>query len=144
MSLPFTVALALVLANERGPGAPLSVDDYQARLGDAAVRRIARATECRVDAAVEAMTTDEVVPARVTVRLRDGSERVAAVGRPLGAPGRPLAFDDAIRLFRAAGAGFLEAGSLDAVVDAVDRFAVSGSPREVAASFSAVAAGSAR
>ena len=144
MSLPFTVALALVLAHERGADLPLSVDDYQARLTDRDVRRISAATDCRIDAGVEAMTTDEVVPARVTVRLRDGSERVASVDRALGAPGRPIDFDEAARLLRAAADGFIEPAALDAVVDAVARLPEDGTAHQIAGSFALGAAGAAR
>src|SRR5581483_2479351 len=73
MSLPFTLGLAVVLAHQRGPAEPLSVDAYREHIDDREVRRLALAALCPVDAGIDAATTDELVPARVTVRLRDGS-----------------------------------------------------------------------
>jgi 2-methylcitrate dehydratase PrpD len=114
------------------------VDDYQARIDDPRVRRLARLVECTVDAAIDAATTEEVVPARVTLRFRDGSSATAAVDAPPGAPGRPLSAQRAAQLFHAATDGLIPAPSIDATITAVADLGGTSTIRDVAGSFTAV------
>jgi 2-methylcitrate dehydratase PrpD len=138
MSLPFTAALALVLAHERGTKNPLSVDDYQAHIDDAQVRRLAPLVACTVDAAIDAATTEEVVPARVTVRLRDGRSLTAAVAAPAGAPGRQLGAPRSAQLFRAATGGLIPAASIEATIAAVADLGGQTTIRDITALFTQV------
>lgn len=138
MSLPFTAALTVVLARERGVKRPLSVDDYQEHLGDSRVRRLARCTTCRIDPGIDAATTEEVVPAHVTVRLRDGRAFTASVACPLGAPGRPLSAQRASELFSAAADGLLPRTAIQATIAAVAGLGHATTLRDVTAHFSRV------
>ncbi len=125
MSLPFTVGLALVLAHQRGADRPLSVEDYRARLEDPQVRRLAAATVCRVDAAIDAATTDELVPARVVLRLADGTERAGSVDRPLGSPGEPLNARQRAVLFRSSVEDLVSTEAADKTASEVEHLEMS-------------------
>jgi len=45
---------------------------------------------------VEAATTAEAVPARITITMRDGTQHSAFVAAPKGSPSRPFTHDDHI------------------------------------------------
>jgi 2-methylcitrate dehydratase PrpD len=120
LSLPFTVGLAFTLGQRRGGELPLTVDDYRTWLDDAGVRRLARVTECRVDDEIDAGTTDECVPARISVTLADGSAQIGFIERPLGAPGRPLSPAQRDSLFSASLEGIASAAVAKGITEAVE------------------------
>jgi 2-methylcitrate dehydratase PrpD len=138
MSLPFTAGLTVVLARERGVQRPLSVEDYREHLDDPRVRRIAQRTTCRIDPDIDAATTDEVVPARVTVRLRNGNAYSESVECPPGAPGRPLSTERAAQLFSAAAGSLLPSVEIGATIAAVAGLGNTTTIRDVIAPFSRV------
>lgn len=92
LSVPFSVAVALTLGRARGPDAALRREDYEAALAAQEVRALSARVRCTVDPDVEAATTAEEVPARVTVGCTDGRELVERVAHPRGSPHRPTAW----------------------------------------------------
>jgi len=101
MSVPFAVAMALVLTPGREWPPVLTLDDFEQSLNDTRVRGLSRRTVCVRDAEIELATTTEYVPARVTLQLADGARREHAVWLPPGSPERPLAADEISARFRA-------------------------------------------
>jgi len=101
MSVPFAVAMALILTPGREWPPVLTLDDFEQSLNDTRVRELSRRTVCVRDAEIERATTTEYVPARVTLQLADGARREHAVWLPPGSPGRPLAADEISARFRA-------------------------------------------
>jgi 2-methylcitrate dehydratase PrpD len=102
MSLPFAVALAAVLAPERGVEHTLTVQDFAGHLDDAEVRRLAATAVCEIDDEVEALTTEESVPGKVALHLAGGQVLRRVIEQPLGSPGRPLTPEQWQDLFRRA------------------------------------------
>lgn len=113
LSVPFAVAMALALAPARGWPPTLTLDDFAESVKNENIRSLARQTRCVVDDKIDRATTTEYVPARVTLKLRDGrlAERTVAV--PTGSPGRPMSFDELGLRFRAAAAGHLRSEEID-------------------------------
>ncbi len=100
MSLPHSAALAAALAASADEGFALSVVDYEKSLADPRVKAIEARVRCEVDHEVEAATTAEAVPARVTVTLRDGTTHSTFVPAPKGSPSRPFTHADHLARFR--------------------------------------------
>lgn len=100
MSLPFSVALAVLKARDAGPGFVLDVADFERGLSDAAVQAMEDQVRWEVDPEVEAATTAESVAAKVVIRLRSGSEHSTFVLAPKGSPSRPLAHEEHVQRFR--------------------------------------------
>jgi 2-methylcitrate dehydratase PrpD len=96
MSLPFSVAIAFVRGD---PDLLLGVDEYEWGIRDAAVRALAARVRCEVDPEVEAATTAESVPARISVRLVSGAKRSIYVEAPPGSPSRPFSRHDHVARF---------------------------------------------
>jgi 2-methylcitrate dehydratase PrpD len=71
---------------------------------------------CAVDPEVEAATTAESVPARVTVTMKDGTKQSTFVSAPKGSPSRPFTHDDHVARFRRALEKRLSARSCDEIV----------------------------
>lgn len=99
MSLPFTVALACARAAHAGPGFSITVEDYQRALADEAIMALAGRVECQVEEAMNAITTAESVPARLTLTLASGEELGTYVEAPLGSPSRPFTHADHLARF---------------------------------------------
>jgi 2-methylcitrate dehydratase PrpD len=100
MSLPHSAALAVAMAGTASDGFALSVTDYERSLHDPQVKRIEALVRCEVDPEVEAATTAEAVPARVTIGLKDGTKHTAFVRAPKGSPSRPFTHEDHVARFR--------------------------------------------
>lgn len=100
MSAPFSVALASARAEQAAPGFTLTIDDYEAGLADPVVVGLLGRIKCVVDPEVEAATTAESVPAKITLRLASGREHSVFVGAPKGSPSRPYTLDDHVARFR--------------------------------------------
>jgi 2-methylcitrate dehydratase PrpD len=100
MSLPFTLALAVTLARKSEDGFALSIRDYEASMHSEAVSAIEDRVRCVVDAEVEAATTAESVPARVTLTLRSGATHASFIPAPKGSPSRPFTHADHVARFR--------------------------------------------
>jgi len=100
MSLPHSVALAVAMAACAEEGFALGVLDYEQSLDDPRVKQIEARVRCEVDPEVEAATTAQAVPARVTVTLKDASVHSVFVAAPKGSPSRPFAHDDHVARFR--------------------------------------------
>lgn len=98
LSLPFSVALAAVLADERGAGATLGVTDYLAALDDERVRRLAGVTVCRRDTEIERLSNAESVGSRVAIICADGRRMSRLVEAPPGSPRSPISRDGHDRL----------------------------------------------
>jgi 2-methylcitrate dehydratase PrpD len=101
MCLPFSVALAakVALAGDAVPA--LTVADYEAGLGDRALRELETRTTIALDDEVEAASNALSTAARVQVRLRDGRELAAFVAAPRGSAGNPLRPDEHAARFTA-------------------------------------------
>ena len=93
-------SLAAAMAASAEEGFALSVVDYERSLDDPRVKQIDARVRCEVDPEVEAATTVEAVPARVTVTLRDGTTHSRFVAAPKGSPSRPFAHEDHVTRFR--------------------------------------------
>jgi 2-methylcitrate dehydratase PrpD len=100
MSLPHSAALAVALAEIAEDGFALSVTDYESSLDDPRVKQIEAQVRCEVDPEVEAATTAQAVPARVTITMKDGTSHSTFVAAPKGSPSRPFTHDDHIARFR--------------------------------------------
>ena len=94
MSLPFTVALASARAAEAGAGFSLTVEDYQSGLADAAIMGLAGRVNCEIEEEMNALTTAEAVPARLTLTLASGEEHSIYVAAPMGSAARPFSHAD--------------------------------------------------
>ena len=99
MSLPFTVALACGRAAEAGPGFSLGVEDYQSGLADPAITELSGRVNCEVEEEMNALTTAEAVPARLTLTLASGEEHSIYVAAPMGSAARPFAHADHVARF---------------------------------------------
>jgi 2-methylcitrate dehydratase PrpD len=99
MSLPFTVALACASAAEAGPGFSLTIEDYESGLADTAITDLAGRVDCEVDEEMNAITTAEAVPARLTLTLTSSEEHSIYVAAPLGSPSRPFTHADHVARF---------------------------------------------
>ncbi len=123
MSLPHSAALAVAMAAGAAEGFALSVTDYESSLHDPQVKRIEELVRCEVDPEVEAATTAESVPARITVGLKDGTSRTTFVSAPKGSPSRPFTHDDHIARFRRELSRRLTEKSCDEIVDIAENLA---------------------
>jgi 2-methylcitrate dehydratase PrpD len=100
MSLPFSVALAADRAEGAGEGFALDVNHYEAGMQNAAVSELESRVRFEVTPEVEAATTPESVPARVTIKLKSGAEHTTFISAPKGSPSRPFSHDDHLARFR--------------------------------------------
>lgn len=114
LSTPFAAAMAVALAPRREGPLALSVDDFEQYLDDPAIRDLSARTRCVVDARVEALTTAEAVPARVTITMKDGSRVEQFVQHPKGCPQNPITADEVVQRFAAIAAPRFGAGPVDA------------------------------
>ena len=126
MSLPFTVALAVVIAARRGQSTALTVNDYLMAMEDPEVRRLASTADCQIDDEVEALTTARGVPCRLTLRTRDGRKLSRLTMAPQESREHPLAGKRrhdlvASALTECAGKAIDEAEDLIASAEAVEQ-----------------------
>jgi 2-methylcitrate dehydratase PrpD len=89
LSLPFSVALAVTVAETRGSDAVLTVWDYMHGLNDERVRELARLVDCKQDDSMEALSNAKGVGSRVTLSLDSGRILSKLVEVPPGAPSSP-------------------------------------------------------
>lgn len=99
MSLPFSAALALILADRAGDGFTLSVKDFESHLKDPALAAVEARIRCIVTPEVEAKTTAESVPARVTIKLKSGKTVTTFVPAFKGSPSNPFTHADHVARF---------------------------------------------
>ena len=123
MSLPHSAALAAALAPIAEVGFALSVTDYESSLHEPRVKRLEALVRCAVDPEVEAATTAESVPARVTIAMKDGTKHSTFVSAPKGSPSRPFTHDDHVARFRRELGNRLSARSCDEIVAIADNLA---------------------
>jgi 2-methylcitrate dehydratase PrpD len=123
MSLPHSVALAVAMAALAEDGLALSVTDYETSLDDPQVKLIEALVRCEVDPQVEAATTAEAVPARVTIAMRDGTKHSTFVSAPKGSPSRPFTHADHIGRFRRELSKRLTGETCDELVDIAENLA---------------------
>ena len=123
MSLPHSAALAVAMAGAAEDGFALSVTDYESSLHDPQVKRIEALVRCEIDPEVEAATTAQSVPARVTIRMQDGTRHSAFVSAPKGSPSRPFTHDDHVARFRRELSKRLTEKTCDEIVDIADNLA---------------------
>jgi 2-methylcitrate dehydratase PrpD len=90
MCLPFSVALASLVALAPGIGRDLTVADYETNLRNARLREIEDLTTIELDEEVETLSNALSTAARVGVRLRDGRALSILVPAPFGSPSRPF------------------------------------------------------
>jgi 2-methylcitrate dehydratase PrpD len=117
MSLPHSAALAVAMAGAAEDGFALSVTDYASSLHDPQVKLIEELVRCEVDPQVEAVTTAESVPARVTISMKDGTRHSTFVSAPKGSPSRPFTHDDHIARFRRELSKRLTGRACDEIID---------------------------
>jgi 2-methylcitrate dehydratase PrpD len=117
MSLPHSAALAVAMAGAAEDGFALSVTDYASSLHDPQVKLIEELVRYEVDPQVEAVTTAESVPARVTISMKDGTRHSTFVSAPKGSPSRPFTHDDHIARFRRELSKRLTGRACDEIID---------------------------
>jgi 2-methylcitrate dehydratase PrpD len=100
MSMPFSVALALTKLPKMEHSTVLSVGDYEDGLTNRSLRKLEDRVRWNIDTDVEAGTTPESVPAKVTVRLNNGTELSTFIAAPKGSPSRPLTHQEHVERFR--------------------------------------------
>lgn len=122
MSLPFTLAVVLVAAYDRGrPPTALVAADYEEYLADSRVRSLAQRVNCRVDDEVSRVTSElGYVPGEVCLTLRDGRQVTRSVPIPSGSVQRPIEPAEHRELFRAAVDGLIPDDAVRAVLESVD------------------------
>ena len=98
--VPGTAGLAVAMAHSAPDGFALSVTDYESSLHDPRVKQLEQLVRCEVHPEVEAATTAEAVPARVTVTMKDGTKHSTFVPAPKGSPSRPFTHADHVARFR--------------------------------------------
>jgi len=140
VSVPFGIAMAMLLGGSRGANAGMRPADYEAALKSPEVRGLSLRVRCVVDPEVEALTNTGVVPSRVTLKLRDGQEFVQWVEQPRGSPERRMTWDDLRDLFTDAVGEVLPSGAAQRVVglvDGLDRTDQTGTVRAIIAAYQA-------
>ena len=135
LSVPFSLAMALSLGRTRGARAAIRREDYEAALANAEVRALSSRVRCVVDPEIEAGTTSEEVPSRVTVKLRDGREFVARVPHPRGSPHLRMDWSDLRALFRDSVLGALPDDRIDRVANLVAALDSTTTVRELTSAF---------
>jgi 2-methylcitrate dehydratase PrpD len=123
MSLPHSAALAVAMARTAEDGFALGVSDYESSLHDPRVKEIEQRVRCEVDPEVEAATTAESVPARVTITMKDGTRHSAFVSAPTGSPSRPFTHGDHVARFRRELTKRLTEKTCDEIVDIAEHLA---------------------
>ncbi len=135
LSVPFSLAMTLVLGRARGPAAGVTPTDYDNLIADPAVRALSMRVRCVVDPQIEAKTNTEEVPSRVTLKLADGRTVEAKVDHPRGSPHRPMAWDDITALFRDTVAGDLPDAAIRKTIEVVAGLDGKSTAREITAAF---------
>ena len=135
LSVPFSLALALALGQERGATAALRREDYERGLATDAIRQLAQRVHCVVDPDIEAATNTEEVPARVTITLRDTRQYVERVPHPRGSPHRTMNWDELRDLFVDSVKDVLPRRQAGTVVELVQGLDAGTTVRQVVAAF---------
>jgi 2-methylcitrate dehydratase PrpD len=135
LSVPFSLAMALVLGRTRGAQAALRREDYESALASPAVRALSARVRCVLDPEVEAGTNTEEVPSRVSILLADGRAFVQRVAHPRGSPHRVMNWDELSALFRDTVADALAPAAALRVLDLVGRLDRDARVRDITAAF---------
>jgi 2-methylcitrate dehydratase PrpD len=135
LSVPFSLAMALVLGRSRGAQAALRREDYETALDDAKVCALSSRVRCVLDAEVEAGTNTEEVPARVSIKLADGRMFTEKVAHPRGSPHRRMSWDELSALFKDSVADALSEPALAKVLDLVAGLDRDSNVRDITATF---------
>ncbi len=107
MSVPFAVAMSLILTPQRPQPLLLTLEDFADSVRDEQIRALSLRTNCVLDADIERATTKEYVPARVKVSCVGGQTFEHMVPLPLGSPKRPITSAEIGARFRAVAAAAL-------------------------------------
>ena len=112
VSVPYCIAVAAVdRVLTQAQFAP-------ARVNDALVRQVLARTEVIPDAALDKLYPENF-PARVTIRMRDGTTHQETVMKPKGDPGNPLSPEEIAEKFRGNSVGMLGVAQTEALLMAV-------------------------
>lgn len=112
VSVPYCIAVAAVdKVLTQAQFAPARVDDPL-------VRQVLARTDVIPDAALDKLYPENF-PARVTIRMRDGTTHQETVMKPKGDPGNPLTPDEIADKFRANSVAVLGAAQTEALLMAV-------------------------
>jgi len=140
VSVPFGIAMTLLLGGSRGANAGMRPADFEAGLKSPDVCALAARVRCVVDPEVEALTDTGVVPSRVTLKLANGQQFVQWVEQPRGSPERRMTWDDLRHLFTDAVGEVLTEGAaprIVSLVDGLDRADQEGTVRRIIAAYQA-------
>lgn len=121
MSAPFAVAMTLAAANDDRTPLVFGIPDFEKALATPAIRALSLRTQCVVDEEIERWTTQEYVPARVTLTLRDGSSIDATIREPKGCPERPMSVEELIERFKVVVGELIPGDALDRWISSVMR-----------------------
>ena len=116
MSLPFSVAVAVRKVSRDPQSSVLDVSDFESALHDDVVRAIEERVRWTIDPEIEAATTPEAVPAKISLTLRSGREMRLFVDAPLGSPSRPVTYEQQLQRFREELGRRLSSEACDALV----------------------------
>lgn len=118
MSIPFAVAIALSVVPGRPGPAILTLEDFEDGVKDAEILDLCARAECVWDEKIEAGTSTEYVPARVTLKLKDGTTMETAVMQPTGCSDNPMGLEEICDRFRVVAAPRLTEGDLEQWLEA--------------------------
>lgn len=135
LSVPFSLAMALVLGSRRGRQAALRRSDYETALKSAEVQALSGRVRCVLDAEVEAGTNTEEVPSRVTIQLDNGKTFTAREAHPRGSPHRRMSWEELSALFRDTVADALPEETLKEILHLVAGLDQGTRPRDIMARF---------
>lgn len=135
LSVPFSLAMALVLGSRRGKQAALRRSDYETALKSPDVQALSGRVRCVLDAEVEAGTNTEEVPSRVTIQLDNGKTYTAREAHPRGSPHRRMSWEELSALFRDTVADALPEEALKEILHLVAGLDQGTRPRDIMSRF---------
>jgi 2-methylcitrate dehydratase PrpD len=122
MSIPFGAALTFQFAPDKPRPLVFDVDDFARGLETPAVVDLASRTTCVLDPDIEAGTTLEYVPSRITVTLKGGEKAEHRVMLPLGCHKRPMTFADVAGRFRLVAVSTLDEATIESWLEKARSF----------------------
>ncbi len=114
MSIPFGAALTFATARDKPRPLVFEVTDFARGLENPEVIDLAARAQCVLDPEIEAGTTMEYVPSKITATLFDGTSAEHRVMLPLGCHKRPMSFADVSDRFRQVAGPQLERSAMEA------------------------------
>ncbi|MEX2643260.1 MAG: MmgE/PrpD family protein [Acetobacterales bacterium] len=131
MSIPFGAAMTFCMAPGRPRPLVFDFNDFGKALETPEVVDLSSRTTCVVDPEIQAATTLEYVPSRITATLKDGRKVENRTMLPLGCHKRPMTFDDVASRFRQVAGPILDKDALEVWLDQASRIENIGSAADL-------------